>query len=163
LNITKREPLPNKPVSSVLRLGATTSANISKHADNTHNSTSSAQKDTSIDTNAIASTAKHAYDDIESAVGVTLFSCDHVIPPDNLIALAVGVGPTGKRLSFTYENRQKIDTIDELGRLVLQTCRRVPDGVVCFFASYDYATFVYERWETNGMLKTIAGTKTVCG
>eukprot|EP01134_Creolimax_fragrantissima_P002088 CFRG2088T1 len=94
-------------------------------------------------------------------LGISLFSCDHVIPPENLIALCVGVGPSGKKLSFTFENRKKIEMIDELGRLVLQTCKRVPDGVVCFFASYDYASIVHDRWQSTGALKDISGVKTI--
>lgn len=83
------------------------------------------------------------------------FSCGHVIPPENLIALSLCKGPSSIDYDFTFQNRSKYDLIDELGRLLCNICTVVPGGVVCFFASYDYEDLVYKRWLSCGILKKI--------
>ena len=75
------------------------------------------------------------------------FSFGHVIPPSNLLAQAVGKGPSGLDLEFTYEKRGSEKTILELGDLILQACGVVSDGLVVFFPSYDYLAQVVAIWQ----------------
>ena len=66
-------------------------------------------------------------------------------PPCRLLALAVGAGPSGAPLDFRHSSRATPSTLDELGRLVLNTCQVVPGGVVVFFPSFSYADQVHSR------------------
>lgn len=77
------------------------------------------------------------------------FSFGHVIPDSNLFAQAVTRGPSGIAFDFTYGKRGSTAMMLELGKLVLQVCRSVPDGVVAFFPSYNYLTEVTACWRKS--------------
>ena len=47
-------------------------------------------------------------------------------------------GPSGQTFNFTFHRRGTDEQIDELGRLMVNACKLVPGGVVCFVASYGY-------------------------
>ncbi|XP_076445975.1 ATP-dependent DNA helicase DDX11-like [Babylonia areolata] len=79
------------------------------------------------------------------------FSCGHVIPPDHLLALTLGVGPTGVALDFTYQARDNPRLLEELGRGLINVCSVVPGGVVVFFPSYDYEQRVFDHWVKSGI------------
>lgn len=36
---------------------------------------------------------------------ISLFSCGHVIPPENILPIALGSGPSGKQFEFSYTQR----------------------------------------------------------
>ncbi|KAI8341304.1 helicase C-terminal domain-containing protein [Chlamydoabsidia padenii] len=74
------------------------------------------------------------------------FSCGHIIPSENLLTITVDQGPSGRQLLFNYENREDVQLIDEIGRCLINLCNVVPDGMVCFFASFTYLETVYKRW-----------------
>lgn len=89
------------------------------------------------------------------------YSCGHVIPVENLLALSLGSGPSGHDLDFTYQSREGSRLLDELGMLILNVCQVVPGGVVCFFPSYDYLKLVYTQWEKTRFTHRIARKKRV--
>lgn len=86
------------------------------------------------------------------------FSFGHVIPPSHLFAQAVTHGPSGVELDFTYDKRGSDKTILELGNLVVQACRNVPDGIVAFFPSYDYLAQVMSVWQRLPVSEPVATT-----
>eukprot|EP00899_Mesostigma_viride_P006276 jgi/Mesvir1/1564/Mv25078-RA.3 len=92
---------------------------------------------------------------------VNLFSCRHIVPKGNLLAMAVACGPTGKRLELAFQNRALPDVMDELGRLLLNVCRVVPDGVVCFVASYAYEDALVAAWKRTGTWDAIEAKKKI--
>lgn len=96
---------------------------------------------------------------------VTRFSCGHVIPSQNLTAMTICCGPSGASLNFCYRNRcdpQKgVALLRDVGQLILNLCNVVPDGVVVFFSSYDYAEKAYVHWESNGLLAKLQQKKQV--
>ena len=98
---------------------------------------------------------------MESAHALKMFSCGHIIPRDNLLPLAVPVGPTGLSLDFTHGARSNVALIDELGRIVLNATRISPGGACVFFPSFKYADDVYERWTKSGVLTSISAIKDV--
>lgn len=51
--------------------------------------------------------------------------------------------------------------MDETGRILSNICNVVPDGVVCFFPSYEYLRRITSHWETNGTLARLANKKKV--
>ncbi len=73
-----------------------------------------------------------------SADRVTSFSCGHVVPSESLLPVVLTSGPSGQRLDFTYKSRDKEAMLDELNRVLINTCNIVPGGIVCFLPSYDY-------------------------
>ena len=89
------------------------------------------------------------------------YSCGHVIPADNLVVMAVGSGPSGRPLDFTYQKRDNPKLLDELGMVLNNVCHVIPGGVVCFFPSYDYQKLVITHLETTGALATLSRKKKV--
>lgn len=52
--------------------------------------------------------------------------------------------------------------MSELGQTVVNLCKVIPDGVVCFFASYAYLEQVTRFWEgKGGVLERIGMRKKV--
>ena len=47
------------------------------------------------------------------------FACGHVIPDENILPLVLTKGPSGRTLDFSYQFRDKKDTLDELGRALV--------------------------------------------
>ncbi|KAF8461097.1 helicase C-terminal domain-containing protein, partial [Kalaharituber pfeilii] len=80
---------------------------------------------------------------------IRTLSCGHVIPKENLMAWSLCTGPGGRELKFTYDKRNDLDMINELGRAIINLCLVIPHGVVCFFPSYAYLDFVISRWQIN--------------
>ncbi|KAJ8061534.1 hypothetical protein OCU04_009347 [Sclerotinia nivalis] len=77
---------------------------------------------------------------------ITTLSCGHVIPKTHLFASTVSRGPTGIPFKWTFANRGNTDMMDELGRVLLNICTIVPDGVVVFFPSYNFLSTILSRF-----------------
>ena len=92
---------------------------------------------------------------------VVHFSCDHVVPGENVLPIVIRNGPSGKVLDFSYKSRDHAVTLDELGRVLSNICNIVPGGVVIFFPSYAYETKVYDHFEKTGVLNRIERKKRV--
>lgn len=75
------------------------------------------------------------------------FSFGHVIPPTNLFTQAVGSGPSATEFLFDYKARTSNSLIMELRLVLRQICSIVPDGVVVFFPSYNYLSYVIKTWD----------------
>ncbi|CAG2104848.1 unnamed protein product [Medioppia subpectinata] len=90
------------------------------------------------------------------------FSCGHVIPDSNLSAICLGMGPNGRQLNYTFQNRTNTSMIEETGKTIANMCAVIPDGIVCFFPSYDFEDNYYKVWQKSGIIKSIeAKGKTV--
>ena len=83
------------------------------------------------------------------------FSFGHVIPPENLLAQVVALGPSNGDFEFTFEKRKSGLMMQDLGRLVVGVCNVVPDGVVAFFPSYDYLAQVLNVWKQSNSAGSI--------
>ncbi|CAM9128501.1 unnamed protein product [Chrysoparadoxa australica] len=93
---------------------------------------------------------------------VDVFSCGHVIPPQNLLPLCVEQGPGGRRFNFTFQKRATPQQLDELGQLLIKVCDQVPGGVVVFVASYSYLEQqVVKYWQSKGLLTKLQSRKSV--
>lgn len=89
------------------------------------------------------------------------YSCGHVVGEERLLAVAVGTGPSGGKLDFRHATRALPETMDELGRVVINACAASPGGVVVFFPSFSYADQVHARWATTGVLRSLGERKKV--
>ncbi|CAG7733150.1 unnamed protein product [Allacma fusca] len=78
------------------------------------------------------------------------FSCDHVIPQENLVCLTLTKGPTGTAFDFTFKNRSSPSLLEELSQTIQNIIRIVPGGVVCFLPSYDYEALLYKFLQESG-------------
>jgi chromosome transmission fidelity protein 1 len=93
--------------------------------------------------------------------GMTFFSCDHVVPRENVHCLSLSHGPDGNLLEFSFANRKLPSTLDSLGRTITNLCNVVPAGVVVFLPSYSYEAEVVRRWKETGAWETIKSKKRV--
>ncbi|XP_050454703.1 ATP-dependent DNA helicase DDX11 isoform X2 [Cataglyphis hispanica] len=87
---------------------------------------------------------------------IMTFSCDHVIPKENILSNVVICGPTGVEFEFNFHNRQDIKLLDELGRTLLNVCNIVPAGIVVFFPSYSYEDIVFKHLDKSGIVSKIS-------
>ncbi|XP_014785658.1 ATP-dependent DNA helicase DDX11 [Octopus bimaculoides] len=85
----------------------------------------------------------------------------HVIPDNNLLTIALANGPSGQEMDFTFKSRNNVQTLNELGHVVVNMCNVIPCGIVCFFPSYDFENHVYSHWTTSGVLKRISAKKKI--
>ena len=49
----------------------------------------------------------------------------------------------------------------ELGRLLINIANIISGGIVCFLASYDYESFVYDLWKREGVIEKLEVRKKV--
>ena len=71
------------------------------------------------------------------------FSCDHIIPPENILPLVVTKGVQDKRLLFNFENRLSMGTC--LKQILMEVSRIVKGGIVVFFPSYKYESWFHQQ------------------
>ncbi|KAJ8044233.1 Fanconi anemia group J protein [Holothuria leucospilota] len=86
---------------------------------------------------------------------------NHVIQDSQIWVGSVATGPSGKSLNASYKNTETFNFQDDLGRLVLDICRTVPYGVLCFLSSYSLMYKLSERWKTTGLWNEVERTKIV--
>ena len=68
---------------------------------------------------------------------------------------------SGARLDFSYQFRDKKETLDELGRTLVNIVNIVPGGVVVFFPSYDCEKLVCKHLETSRVFATSLKKKVI--
>eukprot|EP00908_Phaeocystis_cordata_P011479 Transcript_22385.p2 GENE.Transcript_22385~~Transcript_22385.p2 ORF type:complete len:431 (-),score=160.25 Transcript_22385:290-1582(-) len=83
----------------------------------------------------------------------------HIVPPQNVLPLALRAGPRGGALTFSFGNRGASALIDELGEALLAVARRVPDGVVVFVPSFQYEAQLVARWKASGLWERLDRVK----
>lgn len=77
------------------------------------------------------------------------FSCGHVIPKENLMAIVLEKSPIGSTLELNFANRNQDQVIDGIGQSLANLLNVIPDGVVVFFVSYSYMAQVLARWQVK--------------
>ncbi|KAG0454641.1 hypothetical protein HPP92_023623 [Vanilla planifolia] len=90
---------------------------------------------------------------------VHFFTCKHIIPPENILPIAVSCGPSGLNFDFSYNSRSSQEMMEELGRFIANLVAIVPEGMVVFFSSFEYEEQVYGTWKTCGILAKILKKK----
>ena len=80
---------------------------------------------------------------------IQTFSCGHIIPRENLLALSIGKGIKGVDFDFTFEKRSSPAIINALGNSLIEISASIPDGLVVFFPSYAYLDQVIALWKTK--------------
>jgi chromosome transmission fidelity protein 1 len=90
---------------------------------------------------------------------IVIFGCGHVIPDRQLLVNCIASGPSFQEFDFTFQARNNVKMIEDVGRYILMMSRVVPDGIVIFFPSYQYEELVLDTLTKNGMLKKIDALK----
>ena len=84
----------------------------------------------------------------QSELGVEFpiqLEANHVISRDQVWVGTLSQGPTNKPLMANFRSTETYTFQDELGLLVLEICRRVPRGILCFLPSYSMLYKISER------------------
>ncbi|KIY49612.1 DNA repair helicase [Fistulina hepatica ATCC 64428] len=90
---------------------------------------------------------------------ISSFSCGHVVPSQNLLALALTKGPRGGELEYKAGRQNNPDVIAELGQILINFACVVPRGLVVFFPSYNFLNTAKTRWTETGVLERIKARK----
>ncbi|KAF9911357.1 ATP-dependent DNA helicase chl1 [Linnemannia zychae] len=85
------------------------------------------------------------------------FSCGHVIPKENLMAIVMEKSSMGSTLELNFANRNQDQVIDGIGQSLANLLNMIPDGVVVFFVSYSYMAQVLARWQVKPPATTSSG------
>lgn len=86
----------------------------------------------------------------------------HVINPRKQVFGAVlSEGPTQGSLDASFQHRNEMAYIKELGATVKRLAGSVPDGVLLAFSSYGMKDSILESWRQLGLLEEIAREKPV--
>ncbi|KAK0163479.1 hypothetical protein PV327_007154 [Microctonus hyperodae] len=92
---------------------------------------------------------------------IVTFSCDHVVPKENILTRILTQGPTGVQFEFNYQNRQNVELLNELGRTLKNLCNIVPGGIVVFLPSYSYEEMLYKHLVSSGVVAKIDEKKKI--
>ena len=92
---------------------------------------------------------------------VRKFSCGHIIPKNNLLALVLASGVTKCQFEFTFDKREDKRMLEDLGRCLANVISAIPDGVVVFFASYSYMNHVLSMWQLSSIYTGIDKKKPI--
>ena len=57
--------------------------------------------------------------------------------------------------NFSYQNKDNLEMLDELGMTVARISKHVPGGLLMFFPSYRLLNEVYDRWKDSNVLAEI--------
>jgi regulator of telomere elongation helicase 1 len=74
----------------------------------------------------------------------------HVISPGQVWGGVVPVGPSGKKLNSSYRFRDTEEYKVELGNVVVNFARIIPDGLLVFFPSSGVMRACVETWKSYG-------------
>jgi len=108
----------------------------------------------------ISATVKQLFPDVDIN-RIRTFSCGHVIPPSNILAITVQRGPRGGQMEFRFQNREDQALFSELGQLLLNLVSVVPAGMVVFVSSYSALDTVRRLWTADKTLEKIGLRKKV--
>lgn len=89
------------------------------------------------------------------------FECGHVVPPQQLLTVSIGRGPSGRALQLKHETRGDAGIMTELGQLLFNLAGVVPEGLVVFVPSFSYLEQLTQHWKAAGVWDTLAQRKQV--
>ncbi|KAJ3847929.1 helicase C-terminal domain-containing protein [Lentinula lateritia] len=77
---------------------------------------------------------------------ITRFSCGHIVPPENVLTVAVTKGPSGRELDLRAGKQGDSSTLTDLGQIILNFTRIIPAGMIVFFPSYKFLDNAKSAW-----------------
>ncbi|XP_062501218.1 Fanconi anemia group J protein homolog isoform X2 [Corticium candelabrum] len=85
----------------------------------------------------------------------------HVIRKEQVWVGSLGIGPNGTKMDGRFKSSETFEYQDEVGEIVLQVCKIIPFGVLCFVPSYSHLDKFYKRWQNTGLMKSLVKLKCV--
>jgi Rad3-related DNA helicase len=73
----------------------------------------------------------------------------HVVARGRLWCGVFPTGPSGKKLDSSFNNRDNMEYLDELGALICNASKVVPHGVLAFFGSYSSLERAVGYWQRD--------------
>ena len=64
-------------------------------------------------------------------------------------------------VTSSFDLRSDVGVLQNYGRLLIELCANVPDGLVCFFTSYKYMEDLISAWKDQGILDEILRYKLI--
>ena len=58
-------------------------------------------------------------------------------------------------VSTKFDMRSDDGVIRNYGRMLVELCTSIPDGIVCFFVSYHYMDQIVSKWNDMGILQVL--------
>jgi chromosome transmission fidelity protein 1 len=89
------------------------------------------------------------------------FECGHVVPQEQLLAVSIGRGPSGRALNLKHGGRGDAAVMAELGQLLVNLCGVVPEGLVVFVPSFGYLEQLSQHWRASGLWERLSQRKQV--
>eukprot|EP00794_Sanderia_malayensis_P014307 gene14307-15796_t len=99
-----------------------------------------------------------------SELGVSFpiqFEANHVIQDTQAWVGALTVGPDNQNIIANYQSSETFSFQDGVGKIIMQICKIVPHGVLCFFASYSLMDKLKKRWMLTGLWEAISRKKVI--
>jgi DNA excision repair protein ERCC-2 len=75
---------------------------------------------------------------------------------DTISPLIVTRGADQVAVSTRFEIRNDPAVVRNYGQLLVEMCKVVPDGLVCFFPSYNYLETIVAMWSEMGIIGEVA-------
>lgn len=85
----------------------------------------------------------------------------HIINPEQVWIGCIPSGPGGYSFVGNFKNMETFQFQDELARSVLEICKEVPYGVLCFLPSYAFMEKLVQRMKQVGVYEQLAAMKRV--
>ncbi|XP_021939262.1 Fanconi anemia group J protein homolog isoform X2 [Zootermopsis nevadensis] len=85
----------------------------------------------------------------------------HIIDENRLWVGSLGSGPRGRELQVSYQHTSLSDFRQELGNTILEVCKVIPYGVLCFLPSYGLLEALRQHWLMSGIWKELEVHKEV--
>jgi hypothetical protein len=71
---------------------------------------------------------KENIENIEKKKEINIFKYNHIISKDNILPIILTNGPTLKEFNFTFESKEDIKNLDEIGIFIITISKIIPDG-----------------------------------
>ena len=78
-----------------------------------------------------------------------------------ILPMVVSRGTDQTEISSAYQKRDNLDVVKNFGDLLVSLSSVVPDGIICFFTSYDYMERTINAWDLKGVIKALQKRKLV--
>ncbi|AFZ80466.1 DNA repair helicase rad3/xp-D, putative [Theileria equi strain WA] len=80
---------------------------------------------------------------------------------DCLCPIIVSKGANQVQMSTRFDLRTDVTVLRNYGSLLIDFCKHIPDGIVCFFPSYAYMELILSHWYECGILSSIMEHKLI--
>lgn len=106
----------------------------------------------------VASGTLSPLESLRTELGVSFeytFEGGHMIGRDRVFASIIPRGPKNVDVNCAWKNTNTLQVQDEIGSVISKVCETVPNGILCFFPSYDRMETFFKRWAFTKVIQDI--------